>query len=129
MAIDDRLAATLNEATRLREEARSMRGDVRGGGNGGSFAGTGDPLKPRVDFLHTAFLWLAGALVTAVIGIIAIAVTMTNATNGRLDRSNEELSALSRDIGQVSVKVDDANRRLDRIDQKLDQLGTKLDKR
>lgn len=98
-------------------------------GGGSSNRMPDDQLKSRVDFLQTAFLWLAGALVTAVIGVIAIAVTLSNSTNVRLDKVNEAMSGLNREVGQVSVKIDASNNRLDRMDEKLDQISRKLDKR
>lgn len=108
------------------EERQSLKG---AGPSGTPPKVTDDPLKARVDFLQTAFLWLAGALVTATVAVIGIAVTMTNSTNGRLDKSVEVGSNLNREVGVVGTKIDDSNRRLDRIEQKLDAIGNKLSAR
>lgn len=91
-----------------------------GGGTSGSV--TEDALKPRVDFLHTAFLWLAGALVTAIVAIIGVNLTLASNANSRTDKVIESVSTLNREVGEVSAKADETNRRLDRIEAKLDRL-------
>lgn len=96
------------------------------GGGGTSPPVADDPIKSRVDFLHTAFLWLAGALLVAIGTVIGISVNLSNATNSRLDTATKVISDNNREIGQVGVKVDDSNRRLDRIETKIDQLSERL---
>lgn len=82
--------------------------------------GNADQLKPRVDFLHTAFLWLTGVIVAAIGTLVIGAVSLTASTNSRLDKGAEATSALNREVGQLSVKIDEANERLARIEAKLD---------
>ncbi|WP_159975824.1 MULTISPECIES: hypothetical protein [unclassified Novosphingobium] len=83
---------------------------------------TDDALKPRVDFLHTAFLWLAGALVTALVTIVVLNLTLASSANVRTDRLIENISLINRQAGEQGTKMDEANRRLDRIEAKLDRL-------
>jgi len=81
-----------------------------------------DTIKSRVDFLHTAFLWLVGALVTAIIAIIGVNLTLASNTNSRIDKIVETGSTMNRQLGEQAVKVDEVNRRLERIESKLDRL-------
>lgn len=83
---------------------------------------TEDSLKPRVDFLQTAFLWLAGALLTVIVAAATMSITSSNATHSRIDKVAGDLTVLNRQIGEQSAKADEANRRLERIETKLDRL-------
>ncbi|MGA1806715.1 hypothetical protein VHN57_08400 [Sphingobium sp. WW5] len=94
----------------------------KGGGGGISGGMSEDSLKPRVDFLHTAFLWLAGAIITVALAIVTVTFTMSNSTNGRIDKLTDAVSTMNREAGEQSTKQDDTNRRLDRIESKIDQL-------
>jgi hypothetical protein len=111
--------------------ARELEQTLHGGGPGGTSGDmkTEDPLKARVDFLHTAFLGLLGLIVAGFIGLATLIGTSNNAANSRIDKAGETVSALNREVGVVGGKVDESNRRLDRIDGKLDQISAKLDKR
>jgi hypothetical protein len=107
------------------DQTRPVNAPLHGGGGGDTLPPmTDDSLKPRVDFLHTAFLWLAGVMVAAITTIIVVAFTLSTSTNARLDKSIETTSGISREVGVVGAKIDEANRRLERIEGKLDQLGT-----
>ncbi|MBX9813977.1 MAG: hypothetical protein A4S12_11750 [Proteobacteria bacterium SG_bin5] len=88
-----------------------------------------DALKPRVDFLYTAFLWLVGALITVTIAVVGVSITLSSGTTARLDKNGEQLSALNREVGEVSVKLDDQSKRLQRIEEKLDKLADRPAKR
>ena len=92
------------------------------GGGGTSDNMPEDALKPRVDFLQTAFLWLAGALLTVIVAAATMSITSSNASNARIDKVGADLSVLNRQVGEQSSKVDEANRRLERIETKLDRL-------
>ena len=128
MPVDERLRLQLEEISRQRADHRADVERLHGGGGGGTHGGMSsdtnlDALKPRVDFLQTAFLWLAGIMVAAIGTIVLVAVNLTGATNTRLDRSVESTSALNREVGQLSVKADETNVRLQRIEDKLDRLS------
>ncbi|WP_311271272.1 hypothetical protein [Sphingobium sp. WCS2017Hpa-17] len=81
-----------------------------------------DAIKPRVDFLHTAFLWLAGIIITGLLAILGVSVTMSNNTNGRIDKVADSVSTMNRENGEQSASQAETNRRLDRIEGKIDQL-------
>lgn len=124
MAVDDRLKAQLGEVVRQRELLREELGSLKDGGGGGTSGGmTDDALKPRVDFLQTAFLWLAGIMVTAIVAIIGVVLALSSAANVRTDKLTETTAALSREVGVSNAKLDEANRRLDRIERKIDAIG------
>lgn len=91
-----------------------------GGGDGIYPSMSEESLKPRVDFLHTAFLWMAGALVTVLVAVMGVIFATSTGTNARIDRMGESVSAVSREVGVVGAKIDDTNRLLERIDAKLD---------
>jgi hypothetical protein len=93
------------------------------GGDSGGTSGTmsDDALKPRVDFLHTAFLWLAGAIVTITVGLAALILNQGSGTNARIDKVADSVSSLNREVGVLSAKQDDANKKLDAISDKLDK--------
>jgi hypothetical protein len=128
--VDERFQQLFTDLSVERERARVIVNEhaLKGGGGGGTYGGmsndtNSDALKPRVDFLQTAFLWLAGIMVAAIGTIVLVAVNLTGATNTRLDRSVEATSALNREVGQLGVKADETNVRLQRIEDKLDRLS------
>ncbi|WP_285020269.1 hypothetical protein [Novosphingobium sp. fls2-241-R2A-195] len=109
-------------ASRMVDSA-SHSGDLKGGDGGGTSGGMSEEaLKPRVDFLHTAFLWLAGLMVTAFLALITVNLTLAGNANTRTDKLVETVSGLNRQAGEVASNQDEANRRLDRIEAKIDRL-------
>lgn len=93
------------------------------GGPGGTSGGmTEDAIKPRVDFLQSAFLWLAGAVVTITLAFITAILLLSNGMNARADKIVENVASLSRQIGENGARLDEENRRLDRIEAKIDRL-------
>lgn len=97
--------------------------------SGGGISGgmSEESLKPRVDFLHTAFLWLAGAIITVALAVVTVNVTTSNTTNGRIDKLTEGVSVMNREAGEQSMKQDDTSRRLESMEGKLDKMDEKLD--
>ncbi len=103
--------------------AAKVPASLKSGGGGGTSSGmSDDAIKPRVDFLHTAFLWLAGIIITGLLAILGVSVTMSNNTNGRIDKVADSVSTMNRENGEQSASQAETNRRLDRIEGKIDQL-------
>ena len=99
------------------------------GGSGTSTPVADDPLKSRVDFLQTAFLWLAGIMITGFIAMVTVTLNVSSSANARSDKIAETVSNLNREVGTVGTKVDESNRRLNNIENKLDQIGDRLGKK
>ena len=78
-----------------------------------------------MDFLQTAFLWLAGLFITGMLAIFTAIMTVSSGTNGRIDKLTEAVSVMNRESGVQASKAEDANQRLDRIEGKIDKLLTK----
>ena len=99
------------------------------GGSGTLIPVADDHLKSRVDFLQTAFLWLAGIMITGFIAMVTVMLNVSSSANARSDKIVETMSGLNREVGVVGGKVDESNRRLSSIENKLDQIGGSLSKR
>lgn len=113
-----------NDVDKIRAELAQQEARLKNSGGGGRFSGMSEEsLKPRVDFLQTAFLWLAGLFITGLLAIFTAILTVSSGTNGRIDKLTEAVSAMNRENGEQSSKSDDTNRRLDRIEQKIDKIA------
>ena len=132
MAIDESKRDLWVESQRRLSEGRQPSGEGPlnpPGGSGTSAPVADDPLKSRVDFLQTAFLWLAGIMITGFIAMITVTLNSSSSANVRSDRVVETVSVLNREVGTVGVKVDESNRRLNNIENKLDQIASRLGKK
>jgi len=115
--------ADMQTMRRTEGSADPLHGD---GGGGTSGPVDSDNLKSRVDFLHTAFLWIAGLLITALVAIVTVILTVSSNTNGRIDKIPESISALNREVGRSGDRQEETNRRLEHIETRLEKIGAKL---
>lgn len=122
----------INDVVRAMHEGERRQTDaarrLSAGGGGGTPGGvTDDALKPRVDFLHTAFLWLAGLMITALLAIVTVIFSVSGRTDAKIDKLAETVSALGREVGATNERQEardrETIRRLDRIEAKLDAGG------
>ena len=125
--------ARLGDVVRLVRPSTTESVGLRGGGGGGTSGGvTDDALKPRVDFLQSAFLWLAGFMITAILAFVAVIFATSAATNARVDalgvkvdRLAEVVAGFGREVSALSVKMDERGRRLDRGEAGADRRGVR----
>lgn len=132
MAIDESKRDLWVESQRRLNQGRQPAGQGPlnpPGGSGTSAPVADDPLKSRVDFLQTAFLWLAGIMITGFIAMVTVTLSVSSSANVRSDKVAETVSNLNREVGTVGTKVDESNRRLNNIENKLDQIGDRLGKK
>lgn len=108
-------------------EAAEKIAPLKDGDGGGTSPPVTEDLKPRVDFLHSAFLWIAGLGVTSFIALVTLMLTLHAGTNSRIDKVNDTLTTMSHEVGVLSASREGTDARLNRMDAKLDRMDAKLD--